>query len=196
MNGMEPSMGTMLHRGRWFFHLAKNVKPYECRRGMDLLPVNLDYALVEFPIKYWNSIGAMTGVNDGNAALGRRLQQRQQVRVGRARKLKREAVESIYEEVYPTIVRLSRGLCGREDVVEGIVRFLMGKALKVLPGWRDATEGERWFMHHTVLSARRAAGHEASAQADLLAAGGDAAMKAFARGVRMLPQQQREPGAG
>lgn len=110
----------------------------------------------------------------------------------RAKKLKRAGVEALYAQAYPTIVRLARGLCGREDVAEGVVRFVMGRAIKVLAGWRDATAAERWFFHHTVLTARRAAGHEPEAAADLLASGADAPMRAFVRAVRVLPQQQRE----
>ncbi len=110
----------------------------------------------------------------------------------RARKLNRPAVEELFAQVYPTTVRLARGLSGREDVADGVVRFLMGRAIKVLPNWRDATEAERWFLHHTVLTARRAATHEASAKNDLLSSDGDAAVKAFVRAIRVLPQQQRE----
>jgi DNA-directed RNA polymerase specialized sigma24 family protein len=110
----------------------------------------------------------------------------------RAKKLKRAGVEELFASAYPTVVRLARGLCGREDVAEGVVRFVMGRAIKVLPGWRDATAAERWFLHHTVLTARRAAGHEPDAGADLLASGADAPMRAFVRAVRVLSQQQRE----
>lgn len=109
-----------------------------------------------------------------------------------ARKLKRAAVEQLFAEVYPGIIRVAKGLSGREDVAEGVVRFLMIKAGKLLPDWRDSTEAQRWFLHHTVLTARRAAGHAPSPDADLLASGGDPAMKAFVRALRLLPQQQRE----
>ena len=68
----------------------------------------------------------------------------------------------------------------------------MIKAAKVLPGWRDATEAERWFLHHTILTARRAAEHQPAANADLLAKDGNAAMTAFVRALRNLPQQQKE----
>jgi DNA-directed RNA polymerase specialized sigma24 family protein len=110
----------------------------------------------------------------------------------RARKYQRKALEDLFEAVYPTSMRIARGLCGREDVAEGVVRFVMSRAFAVLPRWRDETAAERWFLHHTVLTARRAADHQPAARNDLLAVGGDARYAAFVRAVRALPQQQRE----
>jgi DNA-directed RNA polymerase specialized sigma24 family protein len=109
-----------------------------------------------------------------------------------ARKLRRSAVEALLAAVYPAVIRIARGVCGREDVAEGVVRFVMVRAARVLPGWRDATGAERWFLHHTILTARRTAGHEPAAGTDLLAANGDTGFVAFVRAVRHLPQQQRE----
>jgi DNA-directed RNA polymerase specialized sigma24 family protein len=112
--------------------------------------------------------------------------------LARARKLDRAALEQLFAAVYPVTVRLARGLSGREDVAEGIVRFLMLKAVKMVPRWRDDTAAERWFLHHAILTARRAAAHQPAVTSDLLAAGGDARYTAFVRAVRQLPQQQRE----
>jgi DNA-directed RNA polymerase specialized sigma24 family protein len=46
----------------------------------------------------------------------------------RARKLKRPAVEQLFAHVYPSVVRIAKGLAGREDVAEGVVRFVMLRA--------------------------------------------------------------------
>src|SRR3954470_18169144 len=110
----------------------------------------------------------------------------------RARKLHRGALEDLFQAVYPSTLRIARGLCGREDVAEGVVRFVMVRAFAVLPKWRDETAAERWFLHHTVLTARRAEGHAPNHRNDLLAVGGDARYAAFVRALRALPQQQRE----
>jgi DNA-directed RNA polymerase specialized sigma24 family protein len=93
-----------------------------------------------------------------------------------AKKLRRPAVEALFAGVYPGIARVARALTGREDVAEGVVRFVLLRAPRMLPNWRDPTEAQRWFMHHTVLTARRASGPG----------------KAFIRAIRLLPQQQKE----
>lgn len=109
-----------------------------------------------------------------------------------AKKLKRPAVEALFAQVYPGTLRLARGLTGREDVADGVVRFVLLRAPRMLPNWRDPTEAQRWFMHHTVLTARRASGHEVPTNSDLLSKDEDAPVKAFIRAIRLLPQQQKE----
>ncbi len=109
-----------------------------------------------------------------------------------AKKLKRPAVEALFGQVYPGVLRLARGLTGREDVADGVVRFVLLRAPRMLPNWRDPTEAQRWFMHHTVLTARRASGHEVPTHSDLLSKDQDAPTKAFIRAIRLLPQQQKE----
>src|SRR5437773_832647 len=76
---------------------------------------------------------------------------------GRAKKLRRDALEELFAEVYPAVMRIARGLSGREDVAEGVVRFVMTRSVAMVPRWRDETVAERWFLHHTVLTVRRAA---------------------------------------
>jgi len=110
----------------------------------------------------------------------------------RAQKLNRPAVEALFASVYPAVLRIARGLAGRTDVADGVVRFVMLRAPTMLPRWRDATAAERWFLHHTVLTARRAAAHEPTAKNDLLAQGDDPRYAAFVRAIRQLPIQQRE----
>jgi DNA-directed RNA polymerase specialized sigma24 family protein len=110
----------------------------------------------------------------------------------RAQKLNRPAVEALFASVYPAVLRVARGLSGRTDVADGVVRFVMLRAPVMLPRWRDATAAERWFLHHTVLTARRAAAHEPKAKNDLLATDADPSYAAFVRAIRQLPIQQRE----
>jgi len=116
----------------------------------------------------------------------------------RAKKLKRPAVDQLFAQVYLLVVRMAKGLAGREDVAEGVVRFVMIRASRMIPTWRDESAAERWFLHHTVLTARRAAAYEPNPKNDLLAASPapsdapDPAYTAFVRAVRQLPVQQRE----
>ncbi|HEV8606368.1 MAG TPA: sigma factor-like helix-turn-helix DNA-binding protein [Tepidisphaeraceae bacterium] len=113
----------------------------------------------------------------------------------RAKKLERPAVEALVESVYPAICRIAYGLCGRQDVGHGIVRFVANHALHQLKHWRDAASAQRWFYHFTVLVSRRGRKHEPSAQQDtLIEHSGEvsAAYVAFVRGFRALPFQQRE----
>jgi DNA-directed RNA polymerase specialized sigma24 family protein len=116
-----------------------------------------------------------------------------------ARKLNRAAVENIVAGVYAGVYRAAHGLLGREDAAEGVIRFIVARSVRLLPAWRDVDEARRWFMHHTVLTARRAARHEASGADDALVraaeplpGGADAPYVAFVRAVRSLPQQQKE----
>jgi DNA-directed RNA polymerase specialized sigma24 family protein len=116
-----------------------------------------------------------------------------------ARKLKRAAVEKMVAGVYAGVYRAAHGLLGREDAAAGVIRYVVVRAVGLLPAWRDEDEARRWFMHHSLLTARRAARHEASGNEDALvkAAAGvpggvDAQYVAFVRAVRSLPQQQKE----
>src|SRR3954471_22940058 len=86
----------------------------------------------------------------------------------RAQRLDRRAVDALYAQVYPPVQRIARALAGRDDVADGVVRFVMLRAARVAPRWRDATAAERWSLHHPVLTARRAARHEPDVRRDLL----------------------------
>ena len=116
-----------------------------------------------------------------------------------AKKLKRAAVERIVASVYPGVYRVAHGLLGREDAAAGVIRYIVTRSLSLLPSWRDEDEAKRWFMHHAVLTARRAVRHEASGADDALVrsaaavpGGADAPYVAFVRALRGLPQQQKE----
>jgi DNA-directed RNA polymerase specialized sigma24 family protein len=113
----------------------------------------------------------------------------------RARRYKQEAVAQLFRIYYPQVVRIAHGLSGRGDVAAGIVRFVMKRGLRVVPKWRDEGEPQRWFMHHTVLTARRAHKHPPQPDKDLFVAMAltrDADYTAFIRALRSLPMQQRE----
>ena len=85
-----------------------------------------------------------------------------------ARKLKRAAVERMVAGVYAGVFRAAHGLLGRADAADGVVRYVVARSVRLLPAWRDEDEARRWFMHHTVLTARRAVRHEASGAEDAL----------------------------
>lgn len=113
----------------------------------------------------------------------------------RAQKGDRDAIETVLVKWYPAVHRLSCALCGREDVGNGTARFVMRQAARRMPRMRDPDDAQRWFWHHTILTARRAAGHFANAEEDLLlrmAPARDPAYTAFVRSLRALPFQQGE----
>src|SRR4051794_34687409 len=115
--------------------------------------------------------------------------------LARARRLDRPAVESIFAENYSQMVRMAMALSGRVDVGTGVVRFVVKQALHALPNWKDTDAPQRWFLHHTILTTRRAAKHQPDATNDTLIADPTNASPeyiAFLRALRGLPFQQRE----
>jgi DNA-directed RNA polymerase specialized sigma24 family protein len=113
----------------------------------------------------------------------------------RARRFDRPAVESIFAENYPAVCRIAMGLSGRADVGMGVTRFVVKQALHVLPAWKDPDAPQRWFLHHTILTVRRAAKHQPDKTNDTFIDDPRAAPAeyvAFIRALRLLPMQQRE----
>ena len=115
----------------------------------------------------------------------------------RARKEQSNAVIEILSMHYPAVYRMAYAICGRRDVGDGVVRFVMRRSFRALPHWKDEEAPQRWFRHHTILTVRRAALHQpASAQIDTLippeSLEADPKYPAFVRALRGLPQQQRE----
>jgi hypothetical protein len=77
----------------------------------------------------------------------------------------------------------------------GVTRFVVKQALHVLPAWKDPDAPQRWFLHHTILTVRRAAKHQPDKTNDTFIDDPRAAPAeyvAFIRALRLLPMQQRE----
>src|SRR4051812_35090482 len=113
----------------------------------------------------------------------------------RARRFDRAAIEAIFAENYPAVSRIAMGLSGRTDVGMGVTRFVIKRALHALPSWKDEDAPQRWFLHHTIITTRRAAKHQPDKTNDTLIADPRAAAPeyvAFIRALRSLPFQQRE----
>lgn len=113
----------------------------------------------------------------------------------RARSFNRPAVEAIFAENYPAVCRIALALSGRMDVGTGVVRFVIKRALHALPSWKDDDAPQRWFLHHTILTTRRASKHQPDKTNDTLIADPRTAPPeyvAFIRALRLLPMQQRE----
>lgn len=107
----------------------------------------------------------------------------------------RASVETLLAELYPSVHRLAHALSGREDVARGVIRFVMTRAVRHLPGWTNLDAAERWVSHHTLLTVRRASQHQPRPAEDLLvrfAPSSDAGYIAFIKALRGLPMQQRE----
>lgn len=112
-----------------------------------------------------------------------------------ARKGQREAMEGVMRQCYPRVYRMAYGLSGREDVGRGIVKFVFSQGLKAMEGWHVEGDAERWFFHHTVLTARRGARYQPDSNNDVLVKvviEPTTEYRAFVRAVRQLPMQQRE----
>jgi DNA-directed RNA polymerase specialized sigma24 family protein len=118
-----------------------------------------------------------------------------EVLLAKARKYNRAAVEAIFAENYAMASRIALGLSGRADVGMGVVRFVVKQAMRAVPAWKDDGAPERWFLHHTILTVRRAAKHQPNQKNDTLIADFKTASPeylAFIRALRSLPMQQRE----
>src|SRR4051812_40524786 len=113
----------------------------------------------------------------------------------RARRLDKASVAQIFAANYPAVARIALGLSGRADVGAGVARFVVKRALHSLPNWKDEDAPQRWFLHHTILTTRRAAKHQPESSNDTLIDDPRAAPAeyvAFIRAGRLLPFQQRE----
>lgn len=100
--------------------------------------------------------------------------------------------DDILRAHYPLVLRVARGLSGREDVAEGVVRFVLARGARMVGKWNEPDDAGRWFLHHTVLTLRRAGRHAPDPGEDLLAKGGPTHWVAFVKSIRSLPPQQRE----
>jgi DNA-directed RNA polymerase specialized sigma24 family protein len=115
--------------------------------------------------------------------------------LAKARKFTRHALDQVFADSYPAVCRISAALTGRPDVARGVVRWVMARAMYMLPKWRDETAPERWFLHHTLLTARRTSKHLPDPKKDLLLVNAewkDEGYPAFVRALRQLPVQQKE----
>lgn len=115
--------------------------------------------------------------------------------LNRARRMDRSAIEAIFAQNYPAVHRIAFGLSGRADVGRGVTRFVMKRALHTLPAWKDDDAPQRWFLHHTILTTRRARKHQPGSSNDVLIGDPQKASPeyvAFIRALRSLPFQQRE----
>ena len=113
--------------------------------------------------------------------------------LARARKQDRRAVEQVLAESYPRIFRLACALTGDAKIAGRVVRAVLRRACRVIPGWRKGITPENWFFHHTLLTAREASPANPSHDALVDGAGAsDPEYVAFVRALRSLPRQQME----
>ena len=113
----------------------------------------------------------------------------------RARKLHRDAVETILRAHYPRVCRIALALCGREADAKAVMRTVVRQSLHALPWWRNAAEVKGWFLHHTVLTTRELAGQAPDPSEDCLVrtlSNPPPQHVAFVKALRLLPAQQRE----
>ncbi len=112
-----------------------------------------------------------------------------------ARKLKRDAVETVLRVYYPRVCRIAFALCGRESNGKEVAGTVMRQSLRTLPWWSNETEAANWFLHHTVLKSRELSGPMPDASEDCLVLTLKTPLAehiAFVKALRNLPPQQRE----
>ncbi len=113
----------------------------------------------------------------------------------RARKGNSAATIEVLSAQYPSCYRMAYAISGREDVGHQIVMLVMKQSLRASQSWNDEEAPQRWFRHHTLLTARQAARWKPDATNDTLSPRGpmsDAAYPAFVRALRALNHQQTE----
>jgi DNA-directed RNA polymerase specialized sigma24 family protein len=113
----------------------------------------------------------------------------------RARSGKRQAIVEILAMFYPVVHRIAHGISGREDVGRGVVRWVMKTSVSQVDRWQDESGPQRWFLHHTILTLRRASKHKPELTSDPLiqfAETTHAYYPAFIRALRSLAKQQQE----
>jgi DNA-directed RNA polymerase specialized sigma24 family protein len=112
-----------------------------------------------------------------------------------ARKGRRDAIIELLAIHYPLVWRMAEALTGRRDIARGVMKYVMPRSLKALPGWKAESDPHRWFYHHTLLTTRRiSAAHQPDPLKDSLIDGPTttASYLAFIKALRALPMQQRE----
>jgi len=96
---------------------------------------------------------------------------------------------------YSSVARIAFGLTGRKSAGREVVRFVMSRGIRQLDSWRDESEADAYFLHHAVLTARRAT-PASDGRDDLLVtastASSDPNYVSFVRALRSLPGQQTE----
>ena len=113
----------------------------------------------------------------------------------RAREGSRDAVIEVLAAQYPSTYRIAHAVCGRGDVGDGVVAYVMKQSFRVVVRWDEQAAPQRWFRHHTLLTVRRASKWKPDATSDTLVDESDrpdANYVAFVRALRGLPQQQVE----
>lgn len=115
-------------------------------------------------------------------------------RLARARKDDRAAIVEILATFYPQVYRIAHALSGRSDVGDGVTRYVLRRAFRAIGAWRDEAAPRRWFLHHTILTLRRADRHPPQRDLDTLIPpqGSDPAYSAFVVALRALQYQQKE----
>src|SRR5258708_35851672 len=111
------------------------------------------------------------------------------------RRSERTAIESVINECFPAVHRVTHALTGNPAIASRIVRFVLRRGVSVMPRWRTGLIPENWFYHHTLLTIRRIEVPPPPADRDLLITAGPATEPeyvAFVRALRGLPNQQIE----
>lgn len=112
----------------------------------------------------------------------------------RAQKLHPTAVEDLVNDSFACVARIAYGVTGSDASGNAIVSKIVRRGLVAMGKWRDESEAQRWFLHHTILECRnhrRCADHDGEV---LIETSSDRspAYQTFVGALRALPQQQIE----
>jgi DNA-directed RNA polymerase specialized sigma24 family protein len=104
-------------------------------------------------------------------------------------------LRDLLADQYPQCLALARALHGRDKIACYIAARVLRDSLKARTADRVADDPDRWFRHHTIMTARRLPYRPPPSPRDPLISVGPAPSQnypAFIAAVRALPVQQRE----
>jgi DNA-directed RNA polymerase specialized sigma24 family protein len=111
-------------------------------------------------------------------------------------KLRPRAVGRVLEDQCPCVYRLAYALAGRWDVGRGVARFVLTRAVQMMPKWETRDDPANWFHRYTIMTSRRSSKHAPEhAKKDVLveqAIQPDGQYIAFVSALRHLDAQPRE----
>ncbi|MBV8782125.1 MAG: hypothetical protein JO353_12080 [Phycisphaerae bacterium] len=115
--------------------------------------------------------------------------------LAKARDRDRAALIDLLVDRYPCLYRMAYALIGREDVASAAVKVVLRQSVAASRLWNSPSDVDRWFMHHTLLTVRRAGARPGELANDPLirhVVSNNAYYPAFVQALRALSMQQRE----
>src|SRR5437764_3232459 len=112
-----------------------------------------------------------------------------------ARKLKSDAVATLFQNEYARLYRVAAALSGRLSTGRTIVRRVFARGVHLLPKWDATQHPEYWFRRYTTQLAREYSSRRPENAKDVLvenAPSREPAYLAFIGALRAMGDQQQE----